>query len=149
MKLRVAIHKNSVIWLTTLRSRHLIAASCNCACELQRHFTDPAVIELLLGRYSVLLEMTNSIWSRTVRVGQKWQKKNRIHGPACERRLRTVGLVLDAAVSPPGDRPVGGSCPAVVPERDGATRNSYPPGHRQLPSSLGLFRRAHPRKERD
>src|SRR6202022_4967094 len=56
-------------------------------------------------------------------VSARKAKKNRIHGSACERRLRT-------ATTPPCRRRAAARsaahAPAVVPERDGAARNNKP-----------------------
>src|SRR5271166_411459 len=76
--------------------------------------------------------MTNAIRSRTVHFGQKRQNKNRIHGPACERGLRT-------AATPPRRRRAAtrsaAHAPAVVPERDGAIR-SINPAWTQAPAHI-------------
>jgi hypothetical protein len=89
--------------------------------------------------------MTNATRSRTVRVGPKSRKKIRIHGPACERGLRT-------ATTPPCDRRaqarIGSSpllsCLIETARLEVATRRKTG----TKPISLGLLRRAHPRKER-
>src|SRR5271166_103816 len=76
--------------------------------------------------------MTNAIRSRTVHFGPIKAKKNRIHGPACERGLRT-------ATTPPRRRRAGARsaahAPAVVPERDGAIR-SINPAWTQAPAHI-------------
>src|SRR5271165_3269110 len=87
--------------------------------------------------------MTNAIRSRTVHFGQKRQNKNRIHGPACERGLRT-------ATTPPRRRRAGARsaahAPAVVPERDGTTR-SINPAWKQAPAHIaGLISTRAPAK---
>jgi resuscitation-promoting factor RpfE len=87
--------------------------------------------------------MTNAIRSRTVHFGQKRQTKNRIHGPACERGLRT-------AATPPRRRRAAtrsaAYAPAVVPERDGAIR-SINPAWTQAPAHIaGLISARAPAK---
>jgi hypothetical protein len=116
----VAVHKKCVIWLTITPACRAIDAREKSARDQGRQLAGLAVIDPLLVRNSACREMTNATRSRTVHFGPKKAKQNRIHGPACERGLRT-------ATTPPRRRRAAARsaarASAVVPERDGTTRS--------------------------
>jgi hypothetical protein len=143
---RVQAHKKYVIWLTGSSPDQISDASHKDLFDLRSQLAERPRSSLHPVEMAACREMTNSAPSRTVHFGPKSRKKNRIHGPACERGLRRA---TTPPVRLPGSGPDQWLMLLLLCLNETARLEVSPqPDNRHQPTSLGLLRRAHPRKER-